>query len=245
MRNAHEEWNTIAAEYDEKIVRGDFFRKKILDEAILKRLENIQDKAVLDLGCGQGYFSDLLSKRNARVTGIDISDKLISIAKTRYKNITFVTGSIENALPFNDHQFDIIFSNMVFMDVENLDETLREIKRVSKQNARIIISVLHPLFTSGKVYKTPLEYLLFKKPSFLLGGYKKSKTMSWNILHTTHTTTVFHRPTEWYINLLSEHDIKIVNIEACTLPASFAKNGFQKMLEDIPMFLILEGIINT
>ena len=245
MRDAQQEWNAIAAEYDKKIVRGDFFREKILDTILIKNIEDVKNSCILDLGCGQGYFSNLLSSLGATVSGIDISNELISIAKTRYKNISFVVGDIEKKLPFQDHQFDVIVSNMVFMDIENPEKTIREIKRISKPSARIVISILHPIFTGGEIYKTMLDFLLFKKPSFLLRHYKKQKTLHWKILNTTQKTTVFHRPMEYYINLLLKNGISIVHIEEGTLKDIDAENGFQEMLNDIPMFLVVAGIINT
>jgi len=245
MRDAQKEWNEIAAEYDKKIVRGDFFREKILDNILIKNIGNVEKLHILDLGCGQGYLSNKLSLLGAVVSGIDISNELVSIAKTRYKNISFVVGDIEKKLPYQDHQFDVIVSNMVFMDVENPEKTIEEIKRVSKPGTRIIVSILHPIFTGGEIHKPISDFFLFKKPSFLLRNYKKQKTLHWKIFDTTHKTTVFHRPIEYYINLLLKNNISVVHIEEGVLEDAFNKNGFQKMLNNIPMFLVITGIINT
>ena len=50
---------------------------------------------------------------------------------------------------------------------------------------------------------------------------------------------------EYYINLLLKNGISIVHIEEGTLKDIDAENGFQEMLNDIPMFLVVAGIINT
>ncbi|RJQ30110.1 class I SAM-dependent methyltransferase [Candidatus Parcubacteria bacterium] len=243
MRDKRGEWNRIAAEYDLKIVRGDFFRKNILDSALLKYFKNIKNRSVLDLGCGQGYFSEILSTLGAHVTGIDISENLIAIAK-KNKNINFFIGDIEDALPFEDNSFDIVVSNMVFMDLENPERAIKEVIRVLKKNGLFIVSILHPIFTSGSIYKSIKDKICLQDPSFLLKKYKSKKKIGWNILDTTHTTTVFHRPIEYYINLFSSHNIFISNIEECVLPETFNENGFYRTLHHTPMFLIIEGIIN-
>jgi ubiquinone/menaquinone biosynthesis C-methylase UbiE len=246
MRDAQKEWNQIAAEYDEKIVRGDFFRKKVLDPALLEEMGNVNTKKILDAGCGQGYFSKILSDLGAHVVGIDVSDSLITIAGDRYKSsdaLSFRECDINKSLPFSNNYFDAILSNMVFMDIEHPDVALKEFVRVGKNGGSIVVSILHPIFTSGKIYTPFKEYIKRSEPSFLIKQYKTQKSLKWNILETAHTTTIFHRPLEYYINLFSK-DVALSHIRELTLPCTYKENGFYKMLHTIPMFLILKGIIN-
>ena len=246
MRDAHLEWNSIAAEYDMKIVRGDFFRNEILDKALIRNIGEIKNKTLLDLGCGQGYLSKIITSEGTNIIGIDISENLIEIANKRYKKegTSFVVGNIEEKLPFEDNTFDTTISNMVFMDIENPKKTIKEIVRVTKNGGTFIFSVLHPIFTSGIIHKPIKDFLLHKPPSFLISNYKKEKQMMWNILNTTKKTTVYHRPIEFYIQLLLDQNISPLGIEELTLPEKHNENGFQTMLHSIPMFLMVKGIIN-
>src|SRR5215831_8391381 len=65
--------------------------------------------SVLDIGCGQGFFSYLLSKYGMKVSGIDLSESGIRAAKNVYGDlgINFAVGDIETvSFP---QQFDCIF----------------------------------------------------------------------------------------------------------------------------------------
>lgn len=48
---------------------------------MLSLIGDVKHKRVLDAGCGYGFYSILLAKRGAMVTGIDISEKMIALAK--------------------------------------------------------------------------------------------------------------------------------------------------------------------
>lgn len=246
MRDAQLEWDSIAAEYDKKIVRGDFFRNKILDGALIRNIGEVKNKTLLDLGCGQGYLSEIITLTETKMVGIDISKTMIKIANKRYKKneVSFVVGNIEKKLPFEENIFDITVSNMVFMDIENPKKSIKEVVRVTKNGGAFILSILHPLFTSGTIHKPIKDFILHKSPSFLMKDYKKEKKIMWKILNTSKKTTVFHRPIEFYIQLLLNQNISLLNFEELTLPEIYNKNGFQKLLHSIPMFLIIKGIIN-
>src|SRR5216684_774098 len=67
------------------------------------------DARVLDVGCGSGWATRLLAgfAIKGRVTGIDISDEMIRVARdssVTFPNVNFETASAEQ-LPFSDRQF--------------------------------------------------------------------------------------------------------------------------------------------
>lgn len=51
---------------------------------------------IIDLGCGKGYFTNLIKKRNNNVHGCDISSTAIEIAKSKFNNINFDVLDINN-----------------------------------------------------------------------------------------------------------------------------------------------------
>ena len=70
-------WNDYAKDYNQKVWEtGDLDHTETLNPVVFKLLWDVKDKKVLDLGCGQWYFSRLLTKQWASVTGIDISEYL-------------------------------------------------------------------------------------------------------------------------------------------------------------------------
>lgn len=96
---------------------------------------NLNSKKILDLGCGGGLLSEEFAKNGATVTGIDISEGAISIAKEHAKlnnlKIDYVVGSAEN-IPFPEMEFDVVICADCLEHVANLEKVIAEISRVLK-----------------------------------------------------------------------------------------------------------------
>lgn len=91
---------------------------------------------VLDVGCGSGWATRLLadSAINGRVTGIDISDEMVRVAREAsqsYANVEFQVASAEQ-LPFDTDEFTHAFSMESLYYYRNIPKALSEIYRVLK-----------------------------------------------------------------------------------------------------------------
>jgi ubiquinone/menaquinone biosynthesis C-methylase UbiE len=74
--------------------------------AAFKRLTGLAPGArVADLGCGSGAFTELLRREGYRVTGVDISPKLVSLGRSKYAGLDLIEGDVEQ-LPFESASFD-------------------------------------------------------------------------------------------------------------------------------------------
>ena len=102
---------------------------------------------VLDAGCGEGVLSAMLAAKGCTVTGIDISAPNIERAKALAKEMgvldrtTFLEGDAEH-LPFPDKSFDVVVSCHVLEHLPDFDAGLKEIRRVSKNQAVIALPTL-------------------------------------------------------------------------------------------------------
>src|SRR5690348_13511788 len=78
----------------------------------------VQGKRVLDIACGEGYGSDLLSEAAASVVGVDIDEAAISHARQAYvrPNLKFLRGDAV-AIPLGDSSVDVVVS---FETIEHL-----------------------------------------------------------------------------------------------------------------------------
>lgn len=103
--------------------------------------EFVKDKVVLDIACGEGYGSMLLSYKASYVIGVDISEEVIDFARAKYNrdNISFKTGKCDK-IPLEDSSVDVVVS---FETIEHHDQheaMMREIKRILRPNGLLIIS---------------------------------------------------------------------------------------------------------
>lgn len=93
---------------------------------------------MVDLGCGNGALTDMISDRGYTVIGIDDSEEMIQLAKKEYPNYKFMRG---NAINFNlDEKADVIFSNAVFhwIDEKNQQAMLSNIYRNLKAGGELV-----------------------------------------------------------------------------------------------------------
>lgn len=114
-------------------------------------LEFIKDYAqegdkILDFGCGNGRLLELFDKKEIEYYGLDTSQKLIDLAKSKYANsaVKFLKIPGQDSLPFPNDYFNVIYSIAVFHHLPGKDlrkELARELYRVLKPGGKIIITV--------------------------------------------------------------------------------------------------------
>jgi ubiquinone/menaquinone biosynthesis C-methylase UbiE len=98
---------------------------------------------VLDAGCGSGRDSRGLKDGGAIVTGLDISEGLLVVARRDNPDITFVKGNFTD-LPLESNSFDGIWAQASLVHLETIEEvqkTLREFYRVLNPGGFIWICV--------------------------------------------------------------------------------------------------------
>lgn len=146
VKNKEIIFDSIASVYDDwyKTPLGRF-ADIVESNLIFKHLPSLQGKNLLDLGCGTGLYSIRALEKGAIVTGIDISEKMLSLAQEKVKTlslqINFVLGDMEH-LPFNNDSFDVVLSVTSLEFSKNPEMVLREILRVLKKGGKTVIGVL-------------------------------------------------------------------------------------------------------
>src|SRR3989338_977682 len=123
------DYNTISKSYD-SLYKEEQLKKLNLISKILKVKKS--DK-LLDIGCGTTISTNYFKCISI---GIDPSLELLKLGKGKR-----IHASAES-LPFKDKSFDIILAVTSIHNFSNVDKAIEEIKRVSNDNARIVITLL-------------------------------------------------------------------------------------------------------
>lgn len=108
---------------------------------ILAEIEKEPFIDLLDAGCGTAPMISLLTVRfpEAHFTGIDITPKMIEVAKAkRLPNTTFVCGDCEH-LPFDADSFDVVICSQSFHHYPNPLNFLKSVKRCLRPGGRLIL----------------------------------------------------------------------------------------------------------
>ncbi|MEM5872305.1 MAG: class I SAM-dependent methyltransferase [Candidatus Aenigmatarchaeota archaeon] len=133
-------YKTLAKYYD-LIYTWKDYKKEV--EFIEKLLKYNKLKDILDVGCGTGSHASLLIKRGFSVTGIDISDDMLKIARKKVKNAKFIKADMRN-FDFKK-KFDAIICMFTALNYnftkKDLERTFTCVSKHLKNNGIIIFDI--------------------------------------------------------------------------------------------------------
>lgn len=131
-------YEDFAAEFDSVVNMYDTKKRLsvIFDELLAG--ENLKNKKLLDAGCGTGWFSAEAVKRGAKVTSMDVGQKLLKEVAKKCDSKR-VVGSILK-MPFKDNSFDYVVSSEVIEHVTDPDKALKELYRVLKPGGTLALT---------------------------------------------------------------------------------------------------------
>jgi ubiquinone/menaquinone biosynthesis C-methylase UbiE len=176
----------------------DYFAAKANELSTIGRFGSWKrnNSSILEIGCGNGFTSALLSEDADMVVALDLPGKdpeshSIGIAaagelikKLSIINMTAIAASAEE-LPFRDKSFDVVFSEYAIQYISDKDRTLSDIYRVLKDDGVVIAVVpnfMERVFTPFMKYKYALKRALsfiINRPSDTAAdrcaSYKKEK----------------------------------------------------------------------
>lgn len=117
-------------------------------------LGQVAGQHLCDLACGQGRVARYLADQGATVVGVDLSAKLLAIARhheeAEPRGIEYRHVDARNLNGITDLSFDGVLCHMALMDIPDLTLTMRSVGRVLRPGGWFVFSILHPCYHTAR-----------------------------------------------------------------------------------------------
>ncbi|MCW8100591.1 class I SAM-dependent methyltransferase [Streptomyces tauricus] len=135
------DWDTAADTFDDEPDHG--LRDPAVREAWAARLRGWLPRGpsdVLDLGCGTGSLSLLASEARHRVTGVDLSSRMVDLARAKLagRDAAFLVGDAA-APPVGEQRFDVVLVRHVLWTLPEPGRVLRHWRGLLRPGGRLVL----------------------------------------------------------------------------------------------------------
>jgi SAM-dependent methyltransferase len=121
-----------------------------VSQALLDLVGPVNGLRVLDVACGHGRITRELARRGADVTGVDVSERLITAAISAQRaqplSINYIRADVSAANTFGNAVFDSVTCNFGLSDIDDLDGAIATVSAALKPGGRFVFAILHPCF---------------------------------------------------------------------------------------------------
>ncbi len=207
---------------------------------VLKELlPSLENKSVLDLGCGFGWHCRYALEQQARsVIGVDISEKMLQQAREMNNDplISYIKMPIED-INFSHSQFDVVISSLAFHYIESFETICKKVFDCLKPGGSFVFSIEHPIYTSRNdqdwYFDDKGNRLHWAVDNYQLEGLRETTFLTDNVIK-------YHRTFSTYINDLIIAGFNIKKVKE-PIPSEEMIESIPEMKDELrrPMFLII------
>ena len=253
------QWDANTEYWLDKVRTGeDVYREFMNKPYYLDMVGDVSGLALLDLACGEGYFSRIFAQSGARVTGIDFSGEMIKAALAEEEReplrVNYIQADAADLHMLEAGSFDVVCSFMALMDIKDYRGAIREASRVLREGGRFVCIFLHPCFSwrrekDGKImvdWERDIrenglkDYLYLKVYNYFT---RHSYEMDWKNEETgeAQATIQFHRTMTDYVNTLGEAGLLIKGMKEPKPVTDDVPHRMNK-LNRVPHSILIEAV---
>lgn len=252
--NKNTSWGGVADWYNDLLENSsESYQKNVVLPNLIRLVEPKSGLTILDLACGQGYFSFAFAESGAKVIGCDISKELITIANNKSKtanipNVEFRTAPADSISFIQDKSIDIITIVLAIQNIANIAGTFAECSRILKPDGKLFVVLNHPSFRipqksswgwdeeNKKQYRRIDSYMSEQNLTIDMTPGEKDQSKK-------KSTVSFHRPLQQYVKAIAKAGLNINRLEEW-ISHKESQDGPRsaeedRMRKEIPMFMCL------
>ncbi len=244
-------WEHVADWYEALTgERGTEFHQALVIPGVLRLLALRPGERVLDLACGQGAVALALHRAGAQVTGVDLSPRLVDLARRRSPAaIRYLAGDVRRLAMPGNASFDALVFVLAAQNMDPIAPVFAECARLLRPGGRLVLVTAHPAFRiprqsawrwdeerkllsrSMDLYlsemKIPIDMRPFKEPG---------RAVTWT----------YHRPIGAYVNSLAQSGLWTDALEEwpshrTSQPGPRAK-AENRARAEFPLFLAIRAV---
>lgn len=244
---ASSSWGKVATWYDDLLEKdSDTYQTQVILPNLMRVLAVKRGERVLDIACGQGFFTRALSEAGAAATGADISKELVALASKTSRCIPYHVAPSHELSFAKDGSYDTALIVLAIQNIEKMTETFAEASRVLTPSGRLVLVLNHPAFRVLKHSSWGYDEaarVQYRRVDRYLSGEKVLVDMHPGQRNSEHTVS-YHRSLQDISKALRKSGFAITRMEEWIShrisgkgPRQNAENVARK---EIPLFMMLE-----
>jgi len=245
-------WGKVSGWYDKLLSGTGTYQKELILPNLLRLMNIKKGDSLLDLACGQGFFSYQFVEKGAVVIGADISPELIDIAKkNNTKNINFLVSPADKLSTIKNSTFDKVVIVLALQNINNLNGVVSEVSRVLKTGGIFYLVLNHPAYRIpqksdwGFDNKKNVQYRRVEKYLSEIMLKIDMNPGEKNLKDKKYTISI-HRPLQSYFTAFNKFGFLVSKLEEWVSHKKSEAGPKQKVEDtarkEIPMFMYIEAI---
>ena len=243
-------WDQASRWYDSLVgMSGSDYHQTIVMPGVLKMLELKPGRRVLDLACGQGVFSRFLLEKKINPEGLDSSEELLRMARSRsIKLIPYHLGNAGDAKVLNGQEFDGIACLLAVQNIEKIEPVFQNVARWLKPKGKFVMVLTHPCFRIprqthwGWDEDKKIEYRRVDR----YANEMKIPILTPPFVDKVNYTMTYHRPLQNYFSALLKAGLYVDCLEEWMSNKESASGkrsrGENRARKEVPLFMAVRAV---
>ena len=243
-------WDQASRWYDSLVgMSGSDYHQTIVMPGAFQMLQLKPRMRVLDLACGQGVFSRFLLEKKIKPEGLDSSEELLKIARSRSKNsVLYHLGDAGDSKLFQGRQFDGIGCLLAIQNMERIEPVFKNIAKWLKLRGKFVMVLTHPCFRIPRQSQwgwdegKKIEYRRIDR----YANEMKIPILTPPFVDKANYTVTYHRPLKIYFSTLSKAGLCVDYLEEWmsnkeSEPGKRSR-GENRARKEVPLFMAIRAV---